>query len=113
MTLAFDEPRIQEVVGSLNRKMLVGGEWVDAASGKTFDSINLEESVYDEAVEGVSEAARNIKVGNGLDETTQMGPLVSSEQFDRVTGYINSGKDEGASILGGDRVGDTVITDLG
>ena len=40
MTLAFDEPRIQEVVGSLSRKMLINGEWVDAASGKTFDSIN-------------------------------------------------------------------------
>ena len=40
MTLAFDEPRIQEVVGSLSRKMLIDGEWVEAASGKTFDSIN-------------------------------------------------------------------------
>ena len=40
MTLAFDAPRIQEVVGSLSRKMLINGEWVDAASGKTFDSIN-------------------------------------------------------------------------
>ena len=40
MTLAFDEPRIQEVVGSLSRKMLINGEWVDAASGKTFDTLN-------------------------------------------------------------------------
>ena len=40
MTLAFDAPRIQEVVGSLSRKMLINGEWVDAASGKTFDSVN-------------------------------------------------------------------------
>ena len=40
MTLAFDAPRIQEVVGSLSRKMLIDGEWVDAASGKTFESIN-------------------------------------------------------------------------
>jgi phenylacetaldehyde dehydrogenase len=66
----------------------------------------VEESVYDQVVEGVAEQARNIKVGNGLDETTQMGPLVSSEQFDRVTGYINSGRDEGAGIIGGERVGD-------
>ena len=40
MTLAFEAPRIQEVVGSLSRKMLINGEWVDAASGSTFDSIN-------------------------------------------------------------------------
>ena len=40
MTLAFEAPRIQEVVGSLSRKMLINGEWVDAASGSTFDSVN-------------------------------------------------------------------------
>ena len=61
----------------------------------------VQESVYDQVVEGVAEQARNIKVGNGLDESTMMGPLVSSEQFDRVTGYISSGRDEGANIIGG------------
>jgi phenylacetaldehyde dehydrogenase len=40
MTLAVDEPRIQELVGSLNRKMMINGEWVNAASGRTFDSVN-------------------------------------------------------------------------
>ena len=40
MTLAFEAPRIQEVVESLSRKMLINGEWVDAASGSTFDSVN-------------------------------------------------------------------------
>jgi phenylacetaldehyde dehydrogenase len=35
-----------------------------------------------------------------------MGPLVSQEQFERVSGYLNSGKDDGAHIIGGDRVGD-------
>lgn len=40
MTLAMKEPRIQEVVGGLHRQLLIGGEWVDAASGKTFDTLN-------------------------------------------------------------------------
>ncbi|GAA5170051.1 aldehyde dehydrogenase DhaS [Pseudonocardia eucalypti] len=66
----------------------------------------VEESVYDQVVEGVAEQASQIKVGNGLDPDTNMGPLVSAEQFERVTGYINSGRDEGANIIGGDRVGD-------
>lgn len=66
----------------------------------------VEDSVYGQVVEGVAEQARNIKVGNGLDPSTTMGPLVSAEQFERVTGYINSGKDDGANIIGGDRVGD-------
>ncbi|MGE0298977.1 aldehyde dehydrogenase family protein [Pseudonocardia sp.] len=66
----------------------------------------VEESVYDQVVEGVAARAAEIKVGNGLDATTEMGPLVSQEQFDRVTGYIDSGRSDGAGIHGGTRVGD-------
>jgi phenylacetaldehyde dehydrogenase len=67
----------------------------------------VERSVYDHVVEGVSEAAQAIKVGPGIDPQTQMGPLVSQEQFDRVTGYLESGRDQGArATTGGTRVGD-------
>jgi phenylacetaldehyde dehydrogenase len=40
MTLAVDESRVHEVLDSLSRKMLINGEWVDAASGRTFDTLN-------------------------------------------------------------------------
>ena len=64
------------------------------------------EKIYDSIVEGVADIASKIKVGPGLDPSTEMGPLVSSEQFDRVTGYIRSGRDEGAKVaVGGERVG--------
>jgi phenylacetaldehyde dehydrogenase len=64
-------------------------------------------NVYDKVVAGVADVASKIKVGPGLDPATEMGPLVSSEQFDRVTGYIKSGREEGARVaIGGDRVGD-------
>jgi phenylacetaldehyde dehydrogenase len=64
-------------------------------------------SVYDKIVSGVADIASKIKVGPGLDPATEMGPLVSSEQFDRVTGYIRSGRDQGARVaVGGERVGD-------
>jgi phenylacetaldehyde dehydrogenase len=67
----------------------------------------VERSVYDNVLEGVSEAAQAIKVGPGLDPQTEMGPLVSQEQFDRVTGFLRSGRDEGArTMTGGERVGD-------
>ena len=58
-------------------------------------------SVFDKVLEGVSDVANTIKVGPGLDPTTQMGPLVSDEQFTRVTGYIDAGRKEGASIVAG------------
>src|SRR6202161_2597181 len=63
-------------------------------------------SVYDKIVAGVADIASKIKVGPGLDPSTEMGPLVSSEQFDRVTGYIKSGRDQGAKVAIGERVGD-------
>ena len=76
--------------------------------------------VFDQMVEGISNVAKSIKLGPGLDPETQMGPLVSEEQFARVTGYIESGKKEGAKIKtggtkggsgGGYFVTPTVITD--
>ena len=46
-------------------------------------------------------------MGAGIDPNTQMGPLVSEEQFDKVTGYIESGMKEGAKVAaGGKRHGD-------
>jgi phenylacetaldehyde dehydrogenase len=57
--------------------------------------------VFDQMVDGICTVARSIKLGPGLDPSTQMGPLVSEEQFRRVTGYIESGKTEGARIATG------------
>ncbi len=57
--------------------------------------------VFDQMVDGICTVAKSIKLGPGLDPSTQMGPLVSEEQFARVTGYIESGKTEGARIATG------------
>jgi len=66
----------------------------------------VERDVFDEVVEGVAEHARKIKLGPGLDPSTEMGPLVSEEQLNRVTNYIQEGKKAGASyVTGGGRAG--------
>src|SRR5690606_35463567 len=60
--------------------------------------------LFDRVVEGVAGAASKIRLGPGLDAETQMGPLVSREQQQRVLDYIESGKAAGASVVaGGDR----------
>jgi phenylacetaldehyde dehydrogenase len=67
----------------------------------------VHESVYDKVLQGVSDIASGINMGPGLDPQTGMGPLVSEEQFDKVTGYIDSGVKEGARVAaGGKRHGD-------
>jgi phenylacetaldehyde dehydrogenase len=66
----------------------------------------VEQSIFDQVVEGVSNQAKKIKVGPGIEPDTQMGPLVSKEQLDRVCGYLESGFSEGAkAAAGGKRVG--------
>ncbi len=63
-------------------------------------------SIYDRVVSGVAEIAGKIKVGPGLDPATEMGPLVSDEQFARVTGFIEEGRKAGAKIaVGGEQAG--------
>jgi len=54
-----------------------------------------------EIEELASAAARSFTVGNPFDETTRLGPLISSVQRDRVRGYIEKGVDEGAKLLTG------------
>jgi phenylacetaldehyde dehydrogenase len=67
----------------------------------------IEKDIFDRVAEGVAERAANIKLGAGVDPSTEMGPLVSEEQLNRVSGYIASGREQGAKVLsGGQRAGD-------
>jgi phenylacetaldehyde dehydrogenase len=59
------------------------------------------DSVFDQVVEGMSAIAGKIKMGHGLDPATELGPLVSQEQYERVTGYIESGREQGAKFGAG------------
>jgi len=63
--------------------------------------ILVERSVHDRVVELFAEATRNVVVGDPLDEATQVGPLVSEKQRERVTDYVEAGAAEGARIVVG------------
>jgi len=65
---------------------------------------------FDEIVGTLCEAAAATRLGPGLDRETQLGPLVSAEQRERVLGYIASGLDEGAELLTG---GEAALPDSG
>lgn len=64
----------------------------------------VEDSIFDEVVNRVKTATEKLKVGNGLDEGCNLGPLVSKSQLDAVMNYIEIGKREGNLITGGYRL---------
>ena len=100
--IVFDDADDGAIEGAANAIFFNHGQCCVAGS-----RLFVQQSRFDEVVDGVAEIAKSIKLGSGLDESTQMGPLVSDEQFRRVTGYLESGKSDGATALtGGGRFGD-------
>ncbi|RNA67091.1 betaine-aldehyde dehydrogenase [Alteribacter keqinensis] len=64
----------------------------------------VEESIHDKFVEALVERAKRIRLGNGFDDATESGPLISAEHRDKVESYIKIGQDEGATLaVGGKR----------
>jgi aldehyde dehydrogenase (NAD+)/betaine-aldehyde dehydrogenase len=61
----------------------------------------VERPLYDEFVSSFSEAAGRIKVGDPLDPETQMGSLISQNHRDRVHGFVEQGREEGAEVVVG------------
>jgi len=59
-------------------------------------------SIADDIVAGVAEVARRMRLGNGMSLDSEMGPLVSRTHQDRVSGYIRTGQEEGATLVAGD-----------
>jgi aldehyde dehydrogenase (NAD+) len=65
----------------------------------------VQRPIYDEFVDRVAAFAKTLRVGDPLDPDTQLGPLVSAEQLERVSNYLALGKAQGATVLaGGERL---------
>ena len=111
--IVFDDADAGAVEGAANAIFFNHGQCCVAGS-----RLFVQEDRFDEVVNGVAEIAKGIKLGPGMESGTQMGPLVSEEQLQRVTGFLDSGREDGATtITGGGRFGDhgyfvepTVIT---
>jgi len=80
----------------------------------------VEQKIHDEFVDRMLKKVKKTKVGDPFDPKTTQGPQVSQEQFDKVMGYIEAGRQGGAKMLtGGKRVGKqgyfiepTIFTDV-
>ena len=63
----------------------------------------VERTIHDELVERLGKFASALKIGDGADPSTEIGPLVSRRQLDKVEGFLRSGRDEGATVVAGGR----------
>jgi phenylacetaldehyde dehydrogenase len=100
--IARDANLNEAIAGAANAIFFNQGQ-VCVAGSRLF----VEEPIFDDVMSGMKEIAGSMKLGNGRSPDTQMGPLVSKEQHDRILGYIDKGIREGGEVLtGGGRHGD-------
>src|SRR6201992_534872 len=108
LELGGKSPDIVFADADLNQAVPGSGMAVLANSGQICSAgtrLFVERKIYDEFVSRVANFSKTLKVGDGRDPETQVGPLVSQEQLTRVTGYLNIGRQECARPLsGGDRL---------
>ncbi|HEX7875085.1 MAG TPA: aldehyde dehydrogenase family protein [Sphingobium sp.] len=97
----FPDADMAKAIPSVAMGIFANAGQVCAAGSRLF----VHEKVHDEVIEGICAFAQALNIGPGLRPDTQMGPLVSQEQLDRVLGYVESARLDGATIAtGGERV---------
>src|ERR1700761_8485735 len=90
------------IAGAANGIFFNHGQCCNAGS-----RLYVQKDAFDDVVAGVADAAKSIKVAPGTDPESQMGPLISDEQFQKVLGYLDSGQSAGAeAVVGGGKASD-------
>ena len=99
--IIFPDARLDDAVEATMQGIFSHAGQVCIAGSRLF----LHRDIHDRFLEALVERIKSVRLGDILDEETQMGPLVSEEQLERVLNYIDIGKQEGAELLvGGERV---------
>ncbi|WP_119084454.1 aldehyde dehydrogenase family protein [Altererythrobacter sp. B11] len=96
-TFIFADADLKKAIPAAAMGIFFNAGQVCAAGSRLF----VQEEVADQVLEGIAGMARMLRVGHTLDPETVIGPLVSEVQLDRVTGYIESGRQEGARVMVG------------
>ncbi|MDF0546387.1 aldehyde dehydrogenase family protein [Sphingobium sp. H39-3-25] len=99
--IVFPDADIEETVSAAIAGMNFA--WQGQSCGST-SRLLLHESIYDRVVEALVERVRSIRVGNPLDPESQMGPINSRGQYEKVLNYVEIAKGDGARLaVGGAR----------
>ncbi|MCX6398377.1 MAG: aldehyde dehydrogenase family protein [Propionibacteriales bacterium] len=123
LELGGKSPNIIFNDADLERSIVSAGMAIFAGQGESCiagSRLYAQREVYDEVLAGLAARASSIKLGPGLDDASEMGPLISADHRDKVLGYLDLSKQEGRVVAGGEAWGDqgyfvqpTVVTDLG
>jgi phenylacetaldehyde dehydrogenase len=101
--IVFDDADIDAVIPGAASAIFFNHGQCCCAGSRLF----IEKKNFDKVVDGIAQIAEKIQVKQGFDPESQMGPLVSEEQLNRVCGYLDSGLEQGAkAVTGGKRHGD-------
>ncbi|MEO9634561.1 MAG: aldehyde dehydrogenase family protein [Parasphingorhabdus sp.] len=114
--IVMDDADLELAIPGVANAIFFNGGQVCIAGSRLY----AHSAIYDELVAGVVAYAKGLKMGHGLDPETQMGPLVSVRQAERVEGFIKRAEAAGATVLaGGERSGEagtfiapTVLADV-
>lgn len=99
--IVFADADLDAAVPGAAMAVFAGSGQICSAGTRLF----VERSIYGEFVERVARFSETLKVGNGLDPETQLGPIVSARQLERICGYLEAGRNEGATLsAGGNRI---------
>lgn len=96
----FDDADLEMAIDGAAAAIFSNSGQVCAAGSRLF----AHKSIFEKVIAGVTERARALKIGNGMDLSTQIGPIVSEKQRQRVMSYIEAGRQAGAEIVTGGNI---------
>ncbi len=117
LKVAGQRPKLQLEMGGQNPLIVMEDADLDQATDIAIDGsfwstgqkctatgrIIVQEKIHGAFVELMVKKTKNLRIGNGMDSETQVGPMVSEEQLEMVLDYVKVGKEEGAKLLCGGR----------
>jgi len=115
-SIVMPDADLERAIPGVSEGIFFNGGQVCVAAARVY----AHRDVYDRVVAGMAAHGERMRLGHGLDPATDLGPLVSAAQAERVSGFIDEGRSEGATVVtGGERSGEggtffppTVLTDV-
>ncbi len=92
--IVFDDADVENAVGGA----MLGNFYSTGQVCSNGTRVFVQDGIYDNFLDRLTERTKKIRIGDPLDPETQMGPIINKAQHDKVMGYIEIGKQEGASL---------------